>query len=592
MMIVTRFWRVLLTLFLLILTGCGTSAGTATNNQAVQPTAAQSGAAQPTSQRGAGDTLRLLWFQAPTILNPHLATGTKDFDASRPTYEPLASFNNEGELVPFLAAEIPSLENGGLAADGKSVTWKLKQNIRWSDGAPFSAEDVKFTFDFIADPATAATTTNTYSAVERVEVLDPHTVRVHFRDINPAWSLPFVGTAGLIIPKHIFEPYRGAASREAPANLLPVGTGPYRVVEFKPGDVVIYVPNEYFREPDKPYFSRVELKGGGDPSTAARAVLQTGDADFLPAVSAPPQQIEQFLINGKGELLPGVFSGLSERLELNRSDPNTEVDGERASISTPHPFFSDVRVRQAVSLAIDRKTLVEQIYGSSAEPISNAIVAPPSYISPNTNIEYDPAKAAALLDEAGWIDSDGDGVREKDGHRLSIVFQTAISANRQKTQEVIKQALESIGFEVELKSVDNGVFFSSDPSNPDTFNHFYADIQMYTIGNYNPDPAAYLATFTCKNIVQMANNWSTGNRVRYCNPEYDALFERSQTELDSAKRQELFIQLNDILVEDVVIIPLLRGATRPAASKTLQHITISPWESTLWLIQDWTRETP
>src|SRR5690606_20176396 len=224
--------------------------------------------------------------------------------------------------------------------------------------------------------------------------------------------------------------------------------------------------------------------------------------------------------------------------------------------------------------------------------ISNAIVAPPSYISPNTNIEYDPAKAAALLDEAGWIDSDGDGVREKDGHRLSIVFQTAISANRQKTQEVIKQALESIGFEVELKSVDNGVFFSSDASNPDTFNHFYADVQVYTIGNYNPDPAAYLATYTCENIVQKVNDWSTGNRVRYCNPEYDALFERSQTELDPAKRQELFIQLNDLLVEDVVIIPLLRGATRPAASKTLQHITISPWESTLWLIKDWTRETP
>jgi peptide/nickel transport system substrate-binding protein len=583
-MIYPRIWRRLSVLLILVLAGCGSTPSVREPNETV-------GAPVATvpSGRGAGDTLRLLWVQAPTILNPHLSTGTKDFDASRVTYEPLASFNNAGELVPFLADEIPSLQNGGVAQDGKSVTWKLKHDILWSDGKPFSAEDVKFTFDFISDPATAATTTNTYSSVEQVEVLDPYTVKVHFKDINPSWSLPFVGTAGLIIPKHIFQPYLGAAAREAPANLQPIGTGPYRVVEFKPGDVVIYEPNEHFRELDKPYFSRVELKGGGDPGTAARAVLQTGDYDFVPAVSAPQQQLDQFLANGKGVLLPGVFSGLSERIDLNRNDPHTEIDGERAS--TPHPFFSDLRVRQAFSLAIDRQTLVNQIYAPNGEAITNAIVAPPTYHSPNTSLAYDPKRAAELLDEAGWVDTDGDGVREKDGRRLSILYQTAVSSNRQKTQEVIKQALEAVGFEVELKSIDNGVFFSSDASNTDTFNHFYADVEVYTFGNYNPDPAAYLALYTCDNVVSKANNWSTGNRVRYCNPEYDALFEQSQTELDPEKRKALFIQLNDLLVEDVVIIPLLRGATQPAASRSLQNIEISPWESTLWLIKDWTRET-
>jgi len=118
---------------------------------------AASSAAPAATGRGAGDTLRMLWWQAPTILNPHLATGGKDTDASRVTYEPLASFNADGELVPFLAAEIPSLENGGVAADGKSVTWKLKADVKWSDGEPFTADDVKFTFDYIADPATGAT---------------------------------------------------------------------------------------------------------------------------------------------------------------------------------------------------------------------------------------------------------------------------------------------------------------------------------------------------------------------------------------------------------------------------------------------------
>jgi peptide/nickel transport system substrate-binding protein len=585
---------------LLILAGCGAAAPVAqpTIAPAAEPTTAAAeptAAVQPTTPAavaGQGGTLKLLWFQAPTILNPHLATGTKDFDASRVVYEPLASFDREGQLVPFLAAEIPSLENGGLAEDGTSVTWTLKEGVQWADGTPFTADDVKFTFDFIADPATAATTAAVFSAVESVEVLDELTVKVNFKNPNPAWSLPFVGTNGQIIPKHLFEDYVGATAREAPNNLLAIGTGPYQTVEFKPGDIAVYEPNPYFREPGKPFFSRVELKGGGDPATAARAVLQTGEVDFIPTITVERQLLDQLLSGSEAELIVNSGGALSERIELNRADPNTEVDGERASASVPHPFFSDLRVRQAFALAVDRQTIADQIYGPPVTPNSNALIAPPQFVSPNTSWEFNLQKAAALLDEAGWVDSDGDGVRDKDGVKLSILYQTSTIARRQKVQEVIKQALESIGWEVELKSVDNGVFFSSDPTNTDTFNHFYADVQMYTIGNYNPDPAAYLESFTCAKIVSKANNWTGGNRVRYCNPEYDAIFEQSRTELDPAKRAALFIQLNDILVNDVVVVPLvLSGVNQAAANNGLTGITLSPWESSLWLLKDWTRAT-
>jgi peptide/nickel transport system substrate-binding protein len=585
-----RFWpRVAAALAALIaLAGCG--GAPAAQTPADKPTAAA--AALEEGGRGRGDTLHLLWVQAPTILNPHLATGTKDFDASRVTYEPLASFDKDGKLVPFLAAEIPSRENGGLAADGKSVTWKLKRGVKWSDGAPFSARDVKFTFDFVANKETAATTTSTYSAVAGVEALDESTVKVSFKDVTPGWSLPFVGTAGLIIPEHSFKDFVGAKAREAPANLIPVGTGPYKVVEFKPGDIVVYEPNPYFREEGKPFFSRVELKGGGDSATAARAVLQTGDVDFTPGLSVPPQVLEQLQASGKGSVLVSPPTGLVERIELNRTDPNKEVDGERSSLKAPHPFFSDLKVRQAVALAVDRETIAKQIYGPSAVPTRNALVAPPSFDSPNTTAEFNLQKAAALLDEAGWKDANGDGVREKDGAELRILFQTSTVQARQKAQEVIKQALESIGFKVELKSVDNGVFFGSDPANPDNFNHFYADLQMYTIGNYNPDPAAYLESFTCAKIAQKANNWSGSNRVRYCNPEYDALFAKSNTELDPAKRQQIFIQLNDLLVKDVVVIPLVRNSGATGVGNTLEGVTLSPWESSLWLLKDWARKSP
>lgn len=581
------FYVRFLSLFILVaavVSGCAPQAGApATGNTA------PSNAASAATGRGAGDTLRLIWWQAPTILNPHLATGGKDTDASRVTYEPLASFDAAGELVPFLAAEIPSLENGAVAADGKSVTWKLKADVKWSDGEPFTADDVKFTYDYIADPATGATSGSSYSNVESVEVIDPTTVKINFKEVTPVWARPFVGVNGQIIPQHIFQDYIGAKSSEAPANLKPVGTGAYQVVEFKPGDIIIFEPNPNYRETDKPYFSRVELKGGGDATSAARAVLQTGDADYAWNLQVEAQVLDQLAQAGKGTLLlnPG---GNSERIELNRADPNQEIDGERASVKAPHPFFTDLKVRQAFSLAVDRKTIVEQLYGAAGQVTSNAVVAPANVVSPNTSFEFNLEKAAALLDEAGWQDSDGDGVREKEGVKLQILFQSSVNPVRQKTQEIIKQALESIGFGVELKSVDSTVFFNNDPANPDTFKHFYADAQLYTTGSSNPDPGDYLEDFTCAEIVSKANEWSKGNLTRWCDPEYDALVAQAKTELDPAKRQAIYIQLNDILINDIVIIPVVHRTFPNGVSTTLENVVLTPWDSQLWLLKDWVRK--
>ena len=552
-------------------------------------TGEQASSAPAATGRGAGDTLRLIWWQAPTILNPHLATGGKDTDASRIVYEPLASYNAAGELVPFLAAEIPSLENGGVAADGKSVTWKLRVDVKWADGEPFTAADVKFTYDYIADPATGATSGSAYSGIERVEVIDPTTVKVSFKEVTPVWARPFVGANGPIIPQHIFKDFIGAKSSEAPANLQPVGTGAYQVVEFKPGDIIVLEPNPNFREADKPYFSRVELKGGGDATSAARAVLQTGDADYAWNLQVEAQVLDQLAKEGQGYLLlnPG---GNSERIELNRADPNQEVDGEQASVQSPHPFFTDLKVRQAFSLAVDRQTIVDQLYGPAGQVTSNAVVAPPNVVSPNTSFEFNLEKAAALLDEAGWTDSDGDGVREKDGVKLQILFQSSVNPVRQKTQEIIKQSLESIGFGVELKSVDSTVFFNNDPANPDTFKHFYADAQLYTTGSSSPDPGDYLEDFTCAEIVTKANEWSKGNLTRWCDPAYDALVLQAKTELDPAKRQAIYIQLNDLLINDVVIIPVVHRTFPNGVSNTLDGVVLTPWDSQLWLLKDWVRK--
>lgn len=169
--------------------------------------------------------LKLLYWQAPTILNPYLSTGFKDLEASRITLEPLATFNNEGELLPILAKEIPSKENGGVADDGLSVTWKLKEGIKWSDGTPFSAKDVVFTYDFISNPDVGSVSAGDYTIVKSVEAIDDNTVKVNFKEVTPAWYLVFTGSPGMIIPQHLYQDFNGINAREAPNNLSPIGTG-------------------------------------------------------------------------------------------------------------------------------------------------------------------------------------------------------------------------------------------------------------------------------------------------------------------------------------------------------------------------------
>ena len=177
------------------------------------------------TKRGGGGPLKILWWQAPTLLNPHFATGGKDQDASRIFYEPLAAWDAEGNLAPVLAAEVPSVENGGLAEDGTSVTWKLKRGVKWHDGQPFTADDCVFNWEYVSDPATAALTIGSYRDI-KVSKVDDYTIKIEFPKPTPFWADAFVGQFGMIIPKHLFEPYKGAKSREAPANLSPVGTGP------------------------------------------------------------------------------------------------------------------------------------------------------------------------------------------------------------------------------------------------------------------------------------------------------------------------------------------------------------------------------
>jgi peptide/nickel transport system substrate-binding protein len=587
-----------------VLSACGSSNKSNSNSARANRTgtAASAGSAtaaaatfQPT-KRGGGGQLKLLWWEAPTLPNPHLSNGTKDFDASRIFYEPLAEFDANANLVPVLATEAPSLDNGGVAKDGTSVTWKLKQGVTWHDGQPFTADDVVFTYQYIADPATSATTLGSYVTVASVDKIDANTIKVNFKQPTPFWQTAFVGGNGMIIPQHIFGPYKGANARNAPNNLKPLGTGPYKFDSFVPGDNLqasIY-PNYHI--PNRPFFDSIYMKGGGDAVSAARAVLQTGDYDYGWNMQVEYDQLQQFQKGGPGTIV--IYPGsAAESMYFNLTDPNQTVDGQVSALGTKHPFFSDVNVRQAFNLMFDRKTVQQQLYGAEGQLENYLVYLPAKYLpSPQTQLQFNVKKAAQMLDAAGWAKG-SDGTRQKNGVKMHVVFATSVNTLRQNEQAVIKQTLEANGITVDLKSVDSGVFFG-DPGNPDNLAEMHFDLGMWTNGN-GVDPQDYFRAFVTSahgqpndNIAQKSNGWSGPNVTRYQNPAFDALWAKAAAELDPIKRADLFKQMNQMIADDAPKVPLVARNGVSVAKSDLQGLDLQPWESSdLWRLAYWYRKT-
>jgi len=556
-----------------------------------QPTVALAPTKVPTAAPPAGGKLTILSWQAITTLNPHLATGVKDFNGATVILEPLARYNEQDELVPFLAAEIPTIENGGIAADGASVTWKIKPGLKWSDGSDFTIDDIIFTWRYCTDEATGCTNKTSFDPIANIEPIDDTTFKIIWKEPNPNPYISFVGSSGMILQRKQFANCIGAAANTSAecqaANLAPIGTNAWKLREFRPGDTVIYERNPFYRDADNVFFDTVEIKGGGDAATAAHAVCTTAEADFALNLQVPKAVLEPILAGGNCDVIAGGSTGGVERIVINFANPDPALGDKRSEPDQPHPFLTDPAVRRAIALAIDRKAIAEQLYGPTGAPTCNLLVVPASVNSPNTTCERNVEEAKRILDEAGWVLKGS--VREKDGMKLIVTLQTSVNVLRQNTQAIIKSNLAEIGIQVYLKAIDPAVFFSGDPGNPDTLNKFYADLQMYTFGPASPDPQSYLEGWICAEVSSAANRWNGNNVSRYCNPAYDALFEQLKTEFDPQRRTQLAIQMNDLLVNDIVEIPLINRYTPAVKLKNLTGPTFNTFDSSLWNIATWRR---
>jgi peptide/nickel transport system substrate-binding protein len=549
---------------------------------AAAPTPAAAAAGRP----GGGGPLSLLWWQAPTILNAHLSLATKDVGAVRIYAEPLADFNARNELVPILAAQIPSVENGGIAKDGSSVTWKLKPGVKWHDGQPFTAADVAFTFRYLRDPATSATTLGYYQDVDSVDAVGDDTVKVTFKHPVAAWFNPFTGLPGQILPEHILKDAVGAGAKDAPFNMKPIGTGPYQVTDFKPGDVVTYQLNANYHQSGKPYFDTVTLKGGGDATSAARAVLQTGEADWAWNLQVEPAVLNSLQSGGRGQIVAWSGGG-TEKLIINHTDPETMVDEQYSSYKSEHPHFKELKVRQALAYAIQRDAIATQLYGPGGKATGFTMNENAQYMPADITWEYNLDKARQLLDEVGAMPG-SDGVRVLNGRRMAWLSTASTNSVRQKEQEIIKASLQQIGIAMEIKAVDASAYFSA--GNADSFQQLKCDLGMETNGALVYPLLWYLRYLSAdplKDIAQKENSWSGRNIMRYQNPDFNDLFAKVSVEGDSARYTDLFKQMQSLVVNDVADIGLVARNNVSAASKRLTGYEPTPWAPEVWDIQNW-----
>ena len=542
-------------------------------------------------ERGRDGEVKILYWQAPSILNPFLSGGTKDVESASLIVEPLARFNEKGELVPWLVDEIPTVANGGITEDLTQITWKISEGIMWSDGTPFTSADVKFTYEYCTHPEGGCAQLTKFEPVASVDTPDDRTVVVNFKEPTPYPYTAFVGGESPILQAAQFADCLGAAASTCTEqNYNPIGTGPFTVTEFRPNDVITLAANENFRHEGKPAFATVTFKGGGDAAAAGRAVMETGEFDYGWNLQLAPDVIAQMEAGGQGKPVAG-FGPLVERIMLNNTNPDPALGPDERSVVRPHPFLGDPAVYKAMSMAIDRPLLVEIGYGQAGKVTCNWVPAPDIFNSTSMSCDtQDIEGAKAMLEAAGYVDTNGDGIRETpDGVKMSVLYQTSTNAVRQDFQALIKEWWAQIGIETELRNIDASVFFGGDAGSPDTFQKFYADVEMYANTFNGTDPQAYLTNALCDKAPSPATQWQGENVSRFCSEEYDALWLELSKTADIAERGRIGRELNDMAVEGGAMIPLVHRGRLSAHANSLGGTILNVWDSELWNIADWYR---
>jgi peptide/nickel transport system substrate-binding protein len=496
---------------------------------AAEPT--QPPAAEPTSAAAPAEkkVATFIWTQEFDTLNP-IYTNMWFSTITHQWWNCWAwDFDDKNAPRPVLVKEMPSLDNGGISADGKTLTLKLREDLVWSDGTPLTADDFIFTYNMIISPKNAVSGVSPYDKLDKIEAPDPQTVVMTFKDPYAPW----VGTLWHgILPKHILQAVfdkDGTLDKAEWSRTPTVGCGPFVFTEWESGSFARFTANEKYWT-GRPKLDEIFVRFVPDDASQI-AALKTGDGDLgtFFAYSDMPD------LEKAGVTLIKTFSGYNEGIYF-LLDPNKT-----------HPALLDVKVRQAIAYATNRQKLTEDLLLGKTAPAATMWDNTP-YVDPSiTPYAYDVEKAKALLDEAGWVDSNGDGTRDKDGTELALTYGTTTREIRQDTQAVLQQELAEVGIKVELQNFDSDIYFAGyGEGGPAATGQL--DIFEYSTVTQFPDPDTY--DFLCTEIPSAEKPAGT-NWEGWCDPDLDALFQKQTSEVDFATRQQTFYQISKMIYDKV-----------------------------------------
>jgi peptide/nickel transport system substrate-binding protein len=536
-----------------------------------QPTAAVAQPA-PTTAAAASGQVRITLNQEPDTLNPFYSGLRATFTVTQAIFNGLVVVNEQGNYEGDLAAEVPTTQNGGVSPDGLTITYKLRQGVKWADGQPFTADDVKFTYEAIMNPANTISGKSVYDKIEAFNVTDQYTFELKMKEPYAAYASFFSYPLG-ILPRHVLGTLPDL--NKAEFNRMPFGTGPYRVTDWQAANFIQLEANPNYYK-GAPKIGRVVVRIVPDKNTQLAQVRANETDVAVDLNEADAVEVEK--ISG---WKPFAIAGLtSDRLFLNLAEPGV-ADG-----SKPHPILGDEQVRQALEFGINKQQLVDRVLFGKTQVASSDY--PVGWAAPNlAPTPYDPERAKTLLDEAGWRPG-ADGIREKNGQKLHLtIASTSGNTLRENVEQLMQATWKAIGVDLEIKNATAAVLVGEWSENG-LVQRGNFDIAYY---GFTPgiDPSGTLSPrFHSKQIPQESNQGEGDNGMRYRDPEVDQWLDEADRTLDQERRKELYGNVMRRVADDVPVIYLYNRANVEAVSQRVTGPRSHPFRWLTWNIHEWT----
>ena len=547
-------------------------------------TVGQFGCQKNTSSTGAEHkSITIVIPEEPPSFNPIIADTGYDALVMEMVMLGLSDIDPQGNVFPELAAELPTLANGGVVVDDSAgtmtVTWKMRKDVQWADGTPVTADDVIFTYASITDPETGGWIPG-IDYIDSIDKIDDYSFTINYNSIYPSYLTQFGGEQVVIWPAHYCDASQGFTSWDCARK--PLSDGPFVLSEWVSGDHMTFVRNEKYFEAGKPGLDTVTVRIIPD-SSVRKTMLINGDADL------DMWTTEQMIADLKNEPNVEVNPSPNNRWVM-RIFFNLAAKGTTDPVATPHPILSDLRVRQAIRAAIDVDTISKEFFFGFASPTWTEFFRPP-YTCDIPRPKFDLAAASALLDQAGWKDTDGDGVREchgcktaKEGYVMEMEFITYAEYGEtlELTQQYIAEQLGKIGIKLNLTVVEGSVLWAASTDGGIEQNGNF-DMDIWDDGYAGVDPTDYLSSYysTGAAVPDAGYNYS-----RWSNEKFDTLLSNVYT-LDEDQRKKDFCEMASILDAEIPELLLFTASNADAHSVRLQNVQSSTNDVVTWNSADW-----